>query len=164
MVVYQHCICQVINCSCKIIFKKFKLRHILGYSEERAVKSCFYYSSATCNSCRIYLFSTESNSTLNKFRQYTGRKLVHPSSKLMYYLSKYIPLVIYKNNIKNTLLHIIRNKIVWTEIPCQEHDIIAVFYNIVTNFYIQSYVKNINLILRGRDTRQERFTDEIKKN
>lgn len=77
-------------------------------------------------------------------------------------MQHYLPKICTEDHIKSKLIHILKNYVSGTMFTCEKHDVFRSFTNILTEFFIYSWIKNVNQILTGKDLRQRETSDVIK--
>lgn len=125
--------------------------YISGYLTRTVLKENKF-----CRLCKNVLLSNVKNNNLIRVRDYTTKSLLYPSEsfkKIIYemlYMTKYILRSIDSQSIGKQLILLFEINIDFT-IKCPIHDIKHLIFDKFKNFYLFTYVKNINHILNGLD-------------
>ena len=123
------------------------------------------YKTTNCDSCKMKFEAPSNNVPQNLFiqlKEYKNCKLIKPSSKFTEIFSKLtqkalyiLPKIIHLPGIKRNLRqYLINNEEVLSDLFCVEHiDSINQFISILINIVLHHYIKIINNILSGKDSR-----------
>lgn len=124
--------------------------YISGYLARSVLKDTHF--------CRLFkneLISNVENNDLIQIRDFTKKSLLYPSDKFknvinqMFYIKKNI-LPNFQAKIGKILILIFEINVEFC-ITCPKHDLKSVIFEKFKNFFLFTYVKNINKILNGLD-------------
>ncbi len=142
--------------------------YISGYIIKKLLK--LVHNCKTCKSDLVLVRSDEciSNNLIN-YRKYSYKsRLTYPKNHFIHKLSKindiihfYLPRLSNQIHIskllKERIVELVENK----NFSCTDHDLFDIFVNYIIKFYINKWIKNVNLIINGSDKR--RINDCVKK-
>jgi hypothetical protein len=139
--------------------------YIAGYMAKKILKQV-----GICKTCRSDLLvgSGVENDYHNliKFREYAPRALLRPNTPFIilfgrcteithYFLSQLCVEQQFKQKLAAKIAGNVKNNFV-----CEKHNLFKIFVTHFLNFYIHTWIKNVNMILKGLDIRSA--NDEIK--
>lgn len=111
-----------------------------------------------CVTCSTDLISGETEHLL-QFRQYVPGKLVAPNTRFAQLFTKscevmahYLPQTYSESNIARRLQTILRQYID-IKFNCTKHDLLSLYLQFFVKFYLFTWCKNLNKILKGTETR-----------
>lgn len=123
-----------------------------------------------CSVCCNQLITSSSSSEheLISLREYRYKSLLRPRTQFRRMLSKMVQLFvkfvkefILKRNIKKKLPEVFRKQLC-NPFVCNQHDIFNIFISHFLSFFIHTYIKNVNKILKGQANVLKGDNDEIK--
>ncbi len=127
-----------------------------------------------CMECRAALVSPHSNETdYIHYRSYSRKALLRPHTKFAHLFSLcaaashvYLPMICTDNNV-SAKLRLIYLKFIQDDVhlkfECQKHNVLNMFVNSFSEFYIFLWISNVNNILKGVESHHGNVNDEIKK-
>lgn len=123
-----------------------------------------------CKTCRRDLIGPSTNvHDVIEAKAYNHKALLRPDTwfvnlfgEMCDILHHYLPKLILENNIKSKLKCIIHNFLNPINFNCTKHDVFPIFSDMLIEFYIHTYIKNVNNILRGKDLRCISDNDPVK--
>lgn len=125
--------------------------YISGYLARSVLKDTHF-----CRLCKNELISDVENNDLIQIRDFTKKSLLYPSDKFknvinqMFYITKNILLNFGQANIGKILILLFEINIEVCTI-CPKHDLKSIIFEKFKNFFLFTYVKNINKIINGLD-------------
>lgn len=131
-------------------FSEMTIGYVCGYLARATLKETKF-----CKLCKNELVGNKENHLI-RARDYTTKSLFYPSQKFqsiieqMLYVSKYILCNIHEENIGKQLIFMFKININFS-LNCPKHDLKNVVFEKFKNFFIFTYLKNINRILNGLD-------------
>jgi len=125
--------------------------YISGYLARSVLKDTHF-----CRLCKNELISDVENNDLIQIRDFTKKSLLYPSDKFknvinqMFYITKNILPNFGQANIGKILILLFEINIEVFTI-CPKHDLKSIIFEKFKNFFLFTYVKNINKIINGLD-------------
>jgi hypothetical protein len=136
--------------------------YVCGYLARSVLKDTNF-----CRLCKNELVGDVENNDLIRVRDYTKKSLLYPSDSFkniinqMFYITKNILPNISQQNIGKHLIFLFEINVDFN-ITCPKHDLKSLIFEKFKNFFLFTYVKNINRILNGLD-RNKYNCDNLKK-
>lgn len=127
-------------------------------------------SIGACGECKNELISPldAEEHELIKVRAYKANALLKPRTKFVVLfglcvqvLHRWLSSICHEHNLKTKLLLILNANIksnIFTR--CKEHNLLRMFFELMTDFYCYTWITNVNRILKGSCT--ENINDKIK--
>lgn len=133
------------------------MAYIAGYIARKMLKY-----TKNCTNCKNVLLGdvaalSEAQGFIIESRSYNSNLLTTPNTNFnkifcqcIHVMQHSLPKICYKYNVSKTVQHILKLNVDFQGFNCQEHNVTDRFVLQLTEFYIFTYIKNVNRILKGK--------------